>query len=47
MVVSLKESFEKTGHIQNEDNLKKIFYEEKELQDIMKKIYQIKRNLKV
>ena len=39
MVVKIKESFEKTKHV------KKIFYEDKEIQDIMKKYYQIKSNL--
>ena len=38
MVVKVKKSFEKT-------NLKSIFYVDKEIQDIMKKYYQIKRNL--
>ena len=32
MVVKVKETFEKTRHVQNKDNLKNIFYEEKEIQ---------------
>ena len=39
MVVKLKESFEKTRQVKN------IFYEDKEIQDIMKKYYQIQRNI--
>ena len=38
MVVKVKESSEKT-------NLKNNFYEDIEIQDIMKKYYQIQRNL--
>ena len=40
MVLQVKESFEKTTI-----NLKSMYYEDKEIQDIMKKYYQIKRNL--
>ena len=36
MVVKLKEYFEKTRHIKNKDKSRNTFYEEKELQDIMK-----------
>ena len=39
MVVKSKEYFEKTT-----TNLKSLYYEEREMQDIMKKYYQIKRN---
>ena len=46
MVVKIKEYFEKTRHVKNNEKSKKyIFFEEKEIQDIMKKYYQIKRNL--
>ena len=46
MVVKVKESFEKTRQVKNNDKSKKyIFYEEKEIPDIMKEFYQIKRNL--
>ena len=45
MVVKSKESFEKTRHIKNNDKSKNTFFEDKEIQDIMKKYYQIKRNL--
>ena len=31
MVVKLKESFEKTRHVKNNDKSKKIFYEDKEM----------------
>ena len=41
----MKESFEKTRHIKNNDNLKSTFYVGNEIQDIMIKYYQIKRNL--
>ena len=43
MVVKSKESFEKTRHVKNIDKSKK--YIDKGMQDIMKKNYQIKRNL--
>ena len=45
MVVKVKKFFEKTRHIKNKDKSKNTFYEEKEIHDIMKKYYQIKRNL--
>ena len=45
MVVKVKDYFEKTRPVKNNNKSKKIFYEDKEMQDIMKKYYQIKRNL--
>ena len=45
MVVKVKEYFEKTRHIKNNDKFKNIFFEDIEIQDIMKKYYQMKRNL--
>ena len=45
MVVKVKEPFEKTRFVKIPTNLKNTFYEEKEMQDIMKKHYQINRNL--
>ena len=45
MVVKVKESFEKLDTSKTMINLRNTFYEEKEMQDIMKKYYQIKRNL--
>ena len=45
MVVKVKEYFEKTRQVKNNDKSKKYFYEDIEIQDIMKKNYQIKRNL--
>ena len=46
MVVKVKEPFEKTRHIKNNDRSKKnTFYVDKEMLDIMKKYYQIKRTL--
>ena len=45
MVVKVKESFEKTRQVKNNDKPKNIFYEDKEIQDIVKRCYQIKRNL--
>ena len=44
MVVKVKESFEKTRHIKNNDKSKNTFYVDKEMLDIMKKCYQIKKN---
>ena len=45
MVVKVKESFEKLDTSKIMTNLKNTFYVDKEMQDIMKKFYQIKRNL--
>ena len=45
MAVKVKENFEKTRLLKITTNLKYIFFEDKEVQDIMKKYYQIKRNL--
>ena len=46
MVVKVKEYFEKTRQVKNNDKCKKnTFYEDKEMQDIMKEFYLIKRNL--
>ena len=43
MVVKIKEYFEKTRPVKKNDKYKKyIFYEDKEIQDIMKKYYQTK-----
>ena len=47
MVVKVKEHFEKTRHIKKMANLKNTFYEDKEIQNIMKEFYQIKRNLTI
>ena len=44
MVVKIKEHFEKTRNIKNNDKSKSLYYEDKEIQDIMKKHYLIKRN---
>ena len=45
MVVKIKKYFEKTKHVKNNDKSKNTFYEDKEIQNIMKKYYEIKRNL--
>ena len=45
MVVKVKEYFEKTRQLKTTTNLKNTFYEDKEILDIMKEFYQIKRNL--
>ena len=45
MVVKTKESFEKLDILKIMTNLQITFYEVKGIQDIMKKYYQIKRNL--
>ena len=45
MVVKLKEYFEKTRRLKNNNKSKNTFYEDKQIQDIMKKYYQIKRNV--
>ena len=45
MVVKVKESFEKTRQVKKTTNLKSIFCEGIEIEDIMKKYYQKKRNL--
>ena len=48
MVVKVKEYLEKTRNIKNNDKPKKnIFYEGREMQDLMIEFYQIKRNLKI
>ena len=45
MVVKIKEYFEKTRHVKNNDKCKRnILYVEKEIQDINKEFYLIKRN---
>ena len=43
MVVKVKESFEKARHTKILTNLRITFYEDKEIQDIMKKHYQLKK----
>ena len=43
MVVRVKETFEKTRQVKNNDKPKNLFYEDKEIQDIVKRCYQIKR----
>ena len=45
MVVGVKESFEKSRQVKKMINQKNTFYEDKEMQDIKKKFYQIKKNL--
>ena len=45
MVVKVKEYFIKLDISKITTNLKNTFYEDKEMQDIMKKYYQIKTNL--
>ena len=45
MVVKVKESFEKTRHVKKMTNLKSLYYVDKEMWDVMKKKFQIKRNL--
>ena len=45
MVVKVKEYFEKKDTSKLTTNLKSTFYEDKEMQDFMKKYYEIKRNL--
>ena len=45
MVVKVKEYFEKTRQVKTTTNLKITFLEDIEMQDIMKKFYQINRNL--
>ena len=44
MVVKIKEYFEKTRQVKKTTNLKNTFYEDRKIQDIMKKNYQIKKN---
>ena len=46
MAVKVKESFDKIDTSKITTNLKNTFYVDREIQDIMKKYYQIKRNLK-
>ena len=43
MTVKPKEYFEKTRHIKKTTNLKSLYCEDKEIQDIIKKYYQIKK----
>ena len=43
MVVKVEEYFEKTRQVKKMTNLKKKFYVDKEMQDIMNKNYQIKK----
>ena len=45
MVVKVKEYFEKTRHVKNNDKSKKCILRGERNVDIMKKYYQIKRNL--
>ena len=45
MVVKSKECFEKLDKLKITTNLKSLYREDKEMQDIMKKYYLIKRNL--
>ena len=46
MVVKVKVYFEKTRNVKNNEKSKKyIFYEDREMQEIMMEFYQIKRNL--
>ena len=45
MVVKIKEYFDKKRQTKITTNLKITFYEDKEMRDMMKKYYQIKRNL--
>ena len=45
MVVKVKEKFEKTRHMKNNDKSKKFVIEGQRIQDIMKELYLIKRNL--
>ena len=45
MVVKVKEFFEKTRHVKNNDKSKNMFYVEKEIQDIMNDFYLKKRSL--
>ena len=47
IVVKVKESFEETRHVKNNDKSKKTFYEDIEMQDTMKKYYQLRRNLEI
>ena len=45
MVVKVKKSFEKTRLVKNNDKSKKLFYVVKEIHDIMKEFYLIKRTI--
>ena len=45
MVVKVKEYFDETRHIKNNDKSKKFFLRGQKIQDLMKKYYQLKRNL--
>ena len=46
MVVKVKEFFEKTRHVKNNDKSKNMFYVEKKIQDIMNEFYLKKEVLK-
>ena len=46
MTVKVKEKLKKHGMLKITTNLKNIFYEDKEIQDIMNEFYLIKRNFK-
>ena len=43
MVIKVEEYFKMTKHVKNSDKFTKKFYVEKEIQDIMKKFYLIKK----
>ena len=43
MVVKVKDKVNKTRHVKNNENLKNIFCEDRETQDIMKEFYLIKK----
>ena len=44
MVVKVKEKFEKTRHVKNNDKSKNTFYVEEEMKDITMEVHQLKRN---
>ena len=44
MVVKVKNFFEKIRHAKKNDKPKNTFYEDKEMQDIMKQFYLLKRS---
>ena len=45
MVVKTKESFEKTKQVKNNDKFRKVFFVVKEIHDITKEFYLIKRTI--
>ena len=47
MAVKSKEKFEKTRHVKNYDESKKYIHVDIELQDVMKKYYQIKKSYNI